>query len=166
MKQEGPLGQDETLGRGMYLYSGKENRSESLKENPEKCLKGQRRRVPGALWSHWNWKLGCHCFPFERVDSDRAKFGGLKKEDTKGNQGQSTEYESKEGLGRYWMTVSGRSKIEEWLVSIKILDYLFRSMKRWPETETVEEERKTDVGCPGGESEAGWKGESRLGRRK
>lgn len=46
---EGPLGQDETLGRGMYLCSGKENRSESLKENPEKCLKGQRRRVPGAL---------------------------------------------------------------------------------------------------------------------
>lgn len=43
------------------------------------------------------------------------------------------------------MAASGRSKIEEGLVSIKIFDHSFRSMKRRPETETAEKERKIDV---------------------
>ena len=36
--------------------------------------------------------IGPSLFPFERADSVRTGFGGLKKKCVKGNQGQSAEY--------------------------------------------------------------------------
>lgn len=47
---------DENFGRGPHLKSDKGKLgSESLKENMEKeCHEGQKRRLPGVLWSNWN----------------------------------------------------------------------------------------------------------------
>lgn len=61
------------------------------------------------------------------------------------------------------MVASGRSEIEEGLVSIEIFHHSFKSVRRGSDTETVEKEEKWMWSYPGGD----WSMVSkRAGRRR